>query len=102
MEINLKHQITNETKAAFDAILNRIDQLEKIHQLKITLLEDCIKAGNDLFDFFVDDVINEKDSKDMSISINQLELYLTTVMATRFAPHSMNMSIIYEDKLLRN
>lgn len=98
----VEYTTDEETQSTIRQFINRVEQLETIQILKQQVLEECVKAGNDLFAFYAEDAIDQRHTVDMDIECERLNDYLQFIMNNSLAPHSMDMEVIYEDKLLED
>lgn len=78
----------------------RVHTLEGVHERKRELLHLAVEAGNELFEFFSDIVIDDMFQNDREKEVEALREYLRDLMKNNFAPHSAGMMICWEDKLL--
>lgn len=82
------------------AVETLLQEQDTYYTYRIEKLKLCIQAGNDLFDYFAETAINDKDIKNVDHDLVHLKHYLDTILAFPIAPISMDMRVIAEDKLL--
>lgn len=87
-------------KSDFDLLMRRVKTIESIEERKKEIYLTAIKAGNTLFDFFADIVIDDMDTNPCEHSIRMLKKYLTEIMNCGGLPHSGSMFVIWEDNIL--